>query len=145
MKQVDLKVFPLFAEFTAEDQEALHELLEPMAAFQSRTLFSQNTEAEGLVLVVSGEISLKSSRSDEVVQLEAGAAIGGLSLMALGPREVTARADTACDLLVLSRSSFRRLVDDHPRTACRLTEAILSETVAILRENLDYFAPSKPH
>ncbi len=140
MSQVDLKQFPLLAELGEPDREALLEVLEERKASAGVPLFREGSEAEGLVLIVAGEVELQSRRSPEAVRLGPGAAIGGLSLLVVGPREVTAVARAACRYLLLPRTSFRRLVDDAPRTACRLTEAIAAELSAVVREGLDGFA-----
>jgi hypothetical protein len=38
---------------------------------------------------------------------------------------------------VLRRSAFRRFVDDAPRAACRLAEAIAAELAGLVRAQLD--------
>jgi len=38
---------------------------------------------------------------------------------------------------LLSRNAYRRLVEDYPRTACRLTEAIARDLSSLLREALE--------
>ncbi len=48
-----------------------------------------------------------------------------------------------CELWRLSRDLWHRLVEDHPRVACRLLEAILVETAANLRDTLDRFDESR--
>ena len=68
-----------------------------------------------------------------------GAARGGLSLVDVGPRELAARTLEACELWALPRSQWHRLVEDHPRTACRLLEAIVQQLATSLREALDGF------
>jgi len=134
---VDLKDFPLLAEFNDEDREALLELLEGRKIAKGRRIFTEGSEADGLVLLVSGKARLESKRGIDPEILEAGSVLGAVSLVSMGPREVTAFAQTACHVLVLPRTSWRRLVDDHPRTACRLAEAMLLELAGLVRLGLD--------
>ena len=67
----------------------------------------------------------------------AGDALGGLALVRMGKRAATAVCEEPSRLAWLDRSSYRRLADDYPRTACRLMEAILAGFAADVREALD--------
>ena len=140
MSAADLKDFTLLAEFTDDDRESLFELLEDKSVREGRRIFSEGSEAEGMVLVLEGRVRIKSKRTGATETAEAPLALGGLSLVAVGPRECTVFADTACQTLMLPRTSFRRLVDDHPRTACRLIEALLDEASSLIRGGLDQLA-----
>ena len=133
----DLKTFALLAEFTDEDREALFELLEDKKLAKGRRLFVEGGEAEGLVLVRSGTVRLSSKRSGDLGVVGAGVVLGALSLIALGPRESTAKIEENCDLWELPRTAYRRLVEDAPRTACKLSEAILLDLVSLVRPGLD--------
>lgn len=139
-----LKAFPLLSEFNDEDREALFELLEPKRLSKGRSLFREGTEADGLMLVVSGRVALQSKRRPGDDSVGEGAALGGLSLFALGPREATAKAEVPCEILQLPRESFRRLVEDAPRAACRLAEALVKELAGDLREALDAMVVGAP-
>lgn len=135
-----LKSFEIFSEFSEEDRDFLEELLEERSVLQGRRLFGEGSEAEGMVLVVSGKVRVEGQRSSESEVLEAPVVIGALSLISVGPRESTVLAETACEVLMLPRSSYRRLVDDYPRTACRLMERILGDVAGLLRPALDLMA-----
>ena len=137
MTAADLKSFALLAEFNEEDREALFELLEPKTLGKGRSIFREGTEADGLVFLVSGRLVLCSKRWPEDAIAGEGTVLGGLSLFAVGPREVTAKAEVPCDILQLPRTSFRRLVEDAPRAACRLAEALAKELADDAREALD--------
>jgi len=136
----ELKQFALLAEFGEEDREALGELLEEQILAAGRRIFSEGNEADGLVLIVEGSARLESRRTGDSEVIGAGNTLGSLSLVALGPREITAKATTACTLLRLSRESFRRLVEDHPRTACHLLEAVVADLSSLVRRDLDRLA-----
>jgi len=135
-----MKDFDLLAEFDDEDREALAELLEERSLREGRRIFCEGNEAEGLVLVTSGSVKLEGRRSASAEIVEAPVTLGLLSLIAVGPRECTAFAAEPCELLVLPRTSFRRLMDDHPRTACRLVEGIVDEASGLIRAALDQLA-----
>ncbi len=140
MNAADLKEFALLSEFSDEDREALFELLEPKTLNKGRSIFREGTEADGLILVVSGEVIVTAKRCCDTAGLGPGAALGGLSLFVMGPREATAKAVQQCEILQLPRTSYRRLVEDAPGAACRLAEAILKQLTSCTRDALDAMA-----
>jgi CRP-like cAMP-binding protein len=140
VSETDLKRFRVFSELTEADREAVAELLEPIDLAPGRQCFREGQEAEGLLLVDRGELRLESRRSGALGKSGEGTALGGLSLLLVGPREVTAIADAPTRVLLLSRSSFLRLSEDHPRVGLRLTQAIVAEFALAVREGLDRIA-----
>ena len=130
----------LLREFDAEDRAALASLLETRRVAPGEVLFFEGDESQGLLLVANGALKLESRRAGALGQLEAGGALGGASLVSLGAREATATAVEPTALLSLDRSAFRRLVQDAPRTACRLLEAIATDLADALRPALDRVA-----
>ena len=142
MTPADLKRFSLLSELSEEDRDDLFEQLEPLSVRKGRSIFRETAEADGLVLIVSGSVRLESSRRDDLGTLGAGSILGTAALLSMGRREVTAKTEEPCELLLLARTSYRRLVEDHPRAACRLTEAIAADLAGLLRQGLDSLAPS---
>ncbi len=137
MNAGDLKRFPLLAELSDDDRDAVFELLEIKAHRKGRSLFRETAEADGLVLLVSGTVRLSRRDAKDLGTLGEGTILGTASLLTMGQREATAKADTDCTVAQLSRNAYRRLVEDHPRTACRLSEAIAQDLSALLREALE--------
>ena len=141
MDPADLKRFPLLAELDASDREALYELLEVQTLRKGRSIYRETGEADGLVLIVSGSVALSSRRTGkEPASLPEGSLLGAASLLSMGQRESTAKAEADCEVALLSRNAYRRLVEDYPRTACRLTEAIARDLSSLLRETLEPLA-----
>lgn len=141
---LDPKAFALLADLREADLELLLDLLEPRQLARGRKVFREGSEADGLVLLAEGRIEISASRAAERFVLEPGAVLGGLSLVNVGPRELTATTLEPCAIWRLPRDHWRRLTDDHPRTACRLLEALLADTAATLRETLDRLATAGP-
>ena len=134
---MDLKRFALFEELSEEEREVLAEGIERIELEPGDVLFREQEEGGGLVLLVEGRVRLESSRAGELGSVGPGTALGAVSLVAVGPREASAVAESACSILLLRRSAFRRLADDTPRAACRLAEAIAREAAALLRAGLE--------
>ncbi len=145
MNHDDLKQFSLLIEFSEEEREFLAELLEKQELPDGKSAFREGSEGEGLVLVEKGRLKLKSRRTGGVVgMLEARDHLGAASLFALGKREVTALADGPCTIWTLSRSGLSRLLEDSPRAAFRLAEAVASELITLIRTGLDTLAEQEP-
>ncbi|MCP4908409.1 MAG: hypothetical protein GY910_25825 [bacterium] len=137
MKPDTLKRFQLLAEFSKEDREALAELLEERELSGGRSAFREGVAGEGLILLSEGRLTLKSDRSGSVVgALEAPAHLGAASLFSLGKREVSAFADGPVVVQTLLRTGLPRLMDDAPRAAFRLAEAVANELAGLLRQGL---------
>jgi CRP-like cAMP-binding protein len=135
-----LEVFPLLHELSEGERDDLAELLEHWSFKEGEEIFCEGDEAHGLVLVLSGSVRLEGSRGEAAERITQGEHLGALSLVAVGSRESSAVAESACDLLLFSRTAFRRLADDAPRAACRLVEAILVDLAGLLRGDLDHIA-----
>jgi CRP-like cAMP-binding protein len=133
----DLKRFAPFVDLGEEELELLDDLLEPRRLAPGQPLQQEGSEAEGLVLVEEGALRLETKREGVLGRCEAGAAFGGLSLAAVGPRAVTAVAEEAAQVRVLTRTAFHRLAEDAPRAACRILEATLAEVAGTLRSGLE--------
>jgi CRP-like cAMP-binding protein len=142
-----LKKIPLLAEFDEEDRAALAELLEEQDLAVGQLLFREGEEAGGLVLVMGGALEVESRRAGTLGTVGPGFALGGLSLVTPGTREANVTALEKTRVAHLDRFSFRRLVADSPRTACRLLEAVLAEFAAGVRPALARLAalPVDPH
>jgi CRP-like cAMP-binding protein len=141
VSETDLKRFALLSDLTEPDREAVAELLEPIELVPGRQCFREGQEAEGLLLVDHGALRLESQRGGELGVCGEGDSIGGLALLLVGAREVTATAVAPTRLLQLSRGAFLRLAEDHPRAALRLVQAVTAEFAGAVREGLDRIAP----
>jgi CRP-like cAMP-binding protein len=133
----ELKRFSLLTEFTESEFDDLLAVLSPATVLADRTLFREGRQSDGLALLLEGTVRLESARTGHKARVGAGTALGALSLVGMGPRESTAVSVTPCELLWLHRADFRRLVDDSPRTACRLLEAIAGDLASSVRHELD--------
>ncbi len=143
MKAADLARMELLRELSAEEREAVSKELEAAALAEGDVLYHEGDEADGLVLLLEGQLRISSLRSGTAGVVGPGAALGALSLVALGAREATAVADSSCRLLWLRRLAFRRLVEDAPRAACRLLEAATCEFVSSVRQGIELLVPPR--
>jgi CRP-like cAMP-binding protein len=144
LKPEALKRHALFAELTQEEREIVASLLEQRRLVDGKSAFREGSESEGLVLLESGRLKLRSARTQSIVgTLEAPDHLGAGSLFTLGKREVTALADGPCTIYTLSRSALARLVEDSPRAGYRLAAAVASQLAGLARRGLDPLSRSE--
>ena len=145
MKPEALKRYALFSELNDEEREVVASLLEQRKLADGKSAFREGSESEGLILLESGRLKLRSGRTRSVVgSLEAPDHLGAASLFAFGKREVTALAEGACVVWILTRSALSRLVDDSPRAAFRLAEAVAAELAGLARQSVDPLVQRPP-
>jgi len=138
MNPDELKRFALLVELSSDDRDALAELLEERELPDGKSLFREGSEGDGLVLLASGRLNLKSRRSGSAVgTLDPGMHLGAASLFSLGKREITAVADGPTTVWLLPRAGLPRLAEDAPRAAFRVAEAIAGELAGLLRQRLE--------
>ena len=123
-----LKKNLLFKGCTSEDFELLSGLIQERQVKPNTTIFSEKMPAEALYIVKSGKIkiSVMESEGEEIGLLELGPGdfFGELALIQESSRAVTARAETAVEVIMLARKDFLALLDLDPRVAAKITLAI---------------------
>jgi CRP/FNR family transcriptional regulator len=95
---------------------------------QDAAIFTQHMPAEALYLVKSGKvrITIMAGEGEEMrlLHLGPGEFFGELALVQDMERQVTARAETAVELLSLTRKDFQALLDLDPRTGAKIAMTI---------------------
>ena len=123
-----LKKNLLFKGCTAEDFELISGLFQERKVKPNTTIFSEKMPAEALYIVKSGKvkISVMEGESDEIGLLELGPGdfFGEIALIQESSRAVTARAERAVELLMLTRRDFVALLDLDPRVGAKITLSI---------------------
>ena len=88
------------------------------------TIFTEKMPAEALYIIKSGNvrISIMAGEGEEksLLLLGPGEFFGELALLQEGSRMVTARSETAVELLMITKKDFQQLMDLYPRTASRM-------------------------
>jgi len=123
-----LKKNLLFKGCTAEDFELISGLFQERKVKPNTTIFSEKMPAEALYIVKSGKvkISVMEGESDEIGLLELGPGdfFGEIALIQESSRAVTARAESAVEVLMLTRRDFVALLDLDPRVGAKITLSI---------------------
>jgi CRP-like cAMP-binding protein len=123
-----LKKNLLFKGCTSEDFELISGLFQERKVKPNTTIFSEKMPAEALYIVKSGKvkISVMEGESDEIGLLELGPGdfFGEIALIQESSRAVTARAESAVEVMMLTRRDFVALLDLDPRVGAKITLAI---------------------
>jgi glucose-6-phosphate 1-dehydrogenase len=98
------------------------------------TIIREGDIGRKMYLLARGEVEVTREDGSMVKRLKEGDFFGEIALLLSTPRIATVKARTACDLLVLDKASFQRILHDHPQFA----EGVAN--VARDRYNLDLCA-----
>ena len=109
----------LFEGFSRKDLEKIAGAGDHIGLKAGRQLFAQNTDGNEGYVVLSGTVRVQRN-GKTVTTLGPGAIIGELALLDQGPRTASASCVTDCEVLVLSRASFRGLIDQVPALSHKL-------------------------
>jgi CRP-like cAMP-binding protein len=118
----------LFKGSTREELELVLGLFQEREIKPNANIFTEKMPAEALFIVKSGavKITMMAGEGEEMglLVLGPGEFFGELALIHENVRMVNARAETAVELLLLTRKDFQALLDLDPRTASRLLSTI---------------------
>ena len=129
METIDLlKKNLLFKGCSTEDFDLLSGLFQERQVKPNTTIFSEKMPAEALYIIKSGKIriSVMEGEGTEIGLLELGPGefFGEIALIQESSRAVNARAETAAEVVMLSRRDFLALIDLDPRVAAKITLSI---------------------
>lgn len=107
-------------------------------------LWKEHSPGNYVAMIINGrvEVSKETELKGNVVVgvYSHGAAVGELSLLDSSPRAESVLALDHVDLVLLTRESFQRLIDDHPRTGVRLLEGLLLTVSRRLKKSFERLA-----
>ena len=120
-----LRRIPLFADFDASSLERLSEAAKQVEVPAGQVLVQPGTKGTGMFFIAEGTAVVETKRQER--ELGPGDFFGEMALMRSdATRTARVRAKTELRCLALDRSSFQKLVADHPEVAAALLETALS-------------------
>lgn len=105
-------------------------LLQPATAAAEDIIIKQGDPAEEMYLICRGEVEVIEDADKIVGTLSDGDFFGEIGLLMSTPRTATIKAKTLCDLFVMKRTDFVRILHDYPQFSDKII------TVARKRYNL---------
>jgi glucose-6-phosphate 1-dehydrogenase len=95
--------------------------LRATAAAEGETIVRRGDPSNEMYFICRGEVEVLDDRGRVVQTLRDGGFFGEVGLMLSTPRVATVRACTLCDLFVLTKRDFSRILRDHPQFAEAMT------------------------
>ncbi|TRZ79207.1 MAG: cyclic nucleotide-binding domain-containing protein [Actinobacteria bacterium] len=118
-----LRYSPLFSSCSSKDLERIAKAGDQVTFAKGETLTKQGEPGKEAFIILSGKAIVKRS-GKKVATLGTGSVVGELSLLDNGPRTATVVCDTECQVLVISRGNFLRVIDKVPALAHKLFGAL---------------------
>ncbi|MCK4744189.1 MAG: glucose-6-phosphate dehydrogenase [Sulfuriflexus sp.] len=87
------------------------------AAEAGEVIIQQGDMAKEMYLICRGEVEVVDAGGNVLKTLKDGDFFGEVGILMSTPRTATIRAKTLCDLFVLQKSDFGRILQDHPQFA----------------------------
>jgi CRP-like cAMP-binding protein len=120
-----LRTFPLFSGLSARSLGRVAKAMKDVEARPGQVLVQPGTKGTGMFFITEGTAVVETKRVSR--ELGPGEFFGELALMSNdATRTARVRAKTSMRCLALDRSSFRRLVTEHPAVAASLLEIAFS-------------------
>ncbi|WP_163265215.1 cyclic nucleotide-binding domain-containing protein [Chelativorans alearense] len=125
----------LFEGFTHEQLRLMAFGAETISLAAGHKLYAEGAPADCAFVVASGQVALYHQQGDrrEIISVHGpGAMLGELALIAESERLTGAVAQTDVKVIRLSRSMFRRILEEFPETAVKLHRRIAANLQAML-------------
>jgi glucose-6-phosphate 1-dehydrogenase len=113
--------------FQAADPVCLHQLammLDPRFFEAGEEIVKQGEPGKEMFFIARGQVEAIDTDGQVVATLNDGEHFGAIALLTSAPRRATVKAVTPCDLFVLEKHEFDRVLRDHPDFAATLKEQI---------------------
>ena len=142
---MDLSTVELIKNFKPEEREKFREVIETLELKAGDTLFNEGDPGDSLVIIYRGsvrifkQINTETGEEKSLALLEQGSYLGEMSLLEGTPRSASARAETDCEILTISRKNFIKMLHNFPQAAVRLFVSfmnVLSERLRRTDEEL---------
>ncbi|MCB0323001.1 MAG: glucose-6-phosphate dehydrogenase [Bdellovibrionales bacterium] len=112
-----LEQSPLFADADPLLLNAVILALRPRAVERGETIVKLGEMATEMFVICRGEVEILDADEQVVGTLREGDCFGEVGVLLRVPRTATVRAKTLCDLFVLDKDRFGRILKDHPQFA----------------------------
>ena len=96
--------------------------LHPVTTERDETVISQGDIANEMYFICRGNLEVIDDSNKVVHTLSDGDFFGEIGILMSTPRTATVKAKTRCDLFMLSKTDFSRILQDHPQFAQSMME-----------------------
>ncbi len=106
--------------FQGTDEVFRHQLalaLKPVVAAPGEVVIREGDMGNEMYVLVKGEVDVVGADGRVLAHLGEGSFFGEIGLLLSEPRNASVRAATYCELFVLDKADFNRVLRDHPQFA----------------------------
>lgn len=118
-----IETVPLFQGCDAIFQHKLAMVLKPVVAAPGELVIRKGDRGNEMYVLVQGEVDVVGGDGRVITRLGPGSFFGETSLLRSEPRNASIRATTYCELFVLEKADFNRVLRDHPEFARSILDA----------------------
>jgi len=138
-----IRGLPFFDSFTDEDIRTFTQHLSLRLVDEGTELFREGDIGDYLFFVVDGmvEICLKPDGKQHkvIADFGPGATVGEMSLLDEFERSATVRASTQCEILILTKSKFDWILEEHPKIGIKVLKGLAKNISLRLRSSTGRF------
>ena len=128
-----LKRAPLFQGLSRKELVQLARLSEDLEVPPGNVLCKEGETGQEFFVIIDGKVEVK-AKGKRVASLGAGDFVGEIALLERIPRTATVTAETPLRFFVLTRESFRHLVDQNPTVERKVLRALALRLVELSRD-----------
>ena len=118
-----LRYSPLFSSCSSKDLERIAKAGDRVTFEKGEVMTKQGDPGKEAFIILSGKATVKRS-GKKVATIGTGSVVGELSLLDHGPRTATVVCETECQVLVIGRGNFLRVIDKVPALTHKLFAAL---------------------
>jgi CRP/FNR family transcriptional regulator, cyclic AMP receptor protein len=118
-----IRQVPLFSQLSRREIEEVTKITDEIDVKAGKVLTREGERGNEFFVILGGAARVE-RRGKEVNTLGAGDFFGEIALVSRAPRTATVTTIEPCDLLVITGTSFRALLEHSPRIQLRVLEAL---------------------
>jgi len=122
-----LKKVPLFVEFNDRDLGKLAKIGSVACFDPCEKIFSEDSCGDNLYVVLSGRVKIFTQsgiKKKTLAYLEKGEFFGEMALLDMQPRSASSVAAEACELFVIKKKDFQKLLASHPGISLQIMKTL---------------------
>ena len=119
---------PMFDNLSINELDIVSKHMNVINVYKNKEVFREADKGDYVCFVVEGSLEVlkqtEKGKSVVLTRLRRNSSIGEMAVIDEFPRSATVRSVTKSTLVTLSRASFDRISDDHPRIGIKILKGI---------------------
>ncbi|HBN27286.1 MAG TPA: hypothetical protein DD405_07440, partial [Desulfobacteraceae bacterium] len=119
-----LKKIDIFKKLSVNELAEIATITKKVVYPPGKIVFNEGDIAETIYLIIEGELSVFKNEIEMMGKLVSGDSFGSMALLLDDVRLLTARTETASQLLVIHKQDFEEIVREYPQIALEISKVI---------------------